>query len=41
MPINTDLSVGEIAQAAKRGEIPVDDVLAIYNLLDRKGAVKV
>jgi hypothetical protein len=41
MPINTDLNVAEIAQAAKRGEIPVDDILAIYNLLDKKSTVKV
>jgi hypothetical protein len=41
MPINTDLNVSEIAQAAKRGEIPVDDILAIYNLLDKKSTVKV
>jgi hypothetical protein len=41
MPINTDLSVSEIAIAARRGEIPVDDILQIHNLLEKKGVVKI
>jgi hypothetical protein len=41
MPINTDLHVSELSAVTKRGEIPVDDVLAIYNLLEKKNAVRI
>ncbi|KKR05526.1 MAG: hypothetical protein UT34_C0002G0033 [candidate division WS6 bacterium GW2011_GWF2_39_15] len=40
MPVNSDLSVDEIAKFAKYNEVPADDILSVYTLLSKNPVIK-
>ena len=41
MPVNSDLSVDEIAKFSKGSAIPVDDILTVYSLLSKDPVIKI
>lgn len=41
MPVNTDLTVDEIAKFSKGVGVPVDDILTVYSLLSKDPVIKI
>lgn len=41
MPVNSDLSVDEIAKFSKGSAIPVDDILTVYSMLSKDPVIKI